>query len=244
MERLSVLHERFDRSTAQVDAMQSNIEIQNAIDELKEERSTLQLETQQIDNRIISVSSNISVLKKQYNDAERNIQALRELETQYQAYELYLDAIKRDGVPYMLIERVLPQIEHEINNILTQLVDFNIMLETDGKNINAYIVYDQDNYWPIELTSGMERFISSLAIRTSLINISSLPRPNFLAIDEGLGNLDSNMLISIGMLFEYLKSQFQFTLLISHIDQARDMVDNIVELSKINGYSKIQYRVA
>jgi DNA repair exonuclease SbcCD ATPase subunit len=244
LERLSVLHERFDRSTAQVDAMQSNIEIQNAIDELKEERSTLQLETQQIDNRIISVSSNISVLKKQYNDAERNIQALRELETQYQAYELYLDAIKRDGVPYMLIERVLPQIEHEINNILTQLVDFNIMLETDGKNINAYIVYDQDNYWPIELTSGMERFISSLAIRTSLINISSLPRPNFLAIDEGLGNLDSNMLISIGMLFEYLKSQFQFTLLISHIDQARDMVDNIVELSKINGYSKIQYRVA
>jgi DNA repair exonuclease SbcCD ATPase subunit len=70
-----------------------------------------------------------------------------------------------------------------------------------------------------------------------------LPRPSFLAIDEGLGNLDSNMLTSIGMLFEYLKTQFQFTLLISHIDQARDMVDNIVELAKINGYSKIQYAV-
>ena len=51
------------------------------------------------------------------------------------------------------------------------------------------------------------------------------------------------MLTSIGMLFEYLKTQFQFTLLISHIDQARDMVDNIVELAKINGYSKIQYAV-
>jgi DNA repair exonuclease SbcCD ATPase subunit len=117
------------------------------------------------------------------------------------------------------------------------------MLETDGKNINAYIVYDDDNFWPIELTSGMERFISSLAIRSSLINISSLPRPSFLAIDEGLGNLDSNMLMSISMLFEYLKSQFQFTMLISHIDQARDMVDNIIELSKTNGYSKIQYEV-
>jgi DNA repair exonuclease SbcCD ATPase subunit len=242
-DRLVVLYERFDRSNAQIDAIQSNIEIQNAIDELKEERNTLQIEMQQIDNRIINISSQISVLKKQHSDAEKNIQTLRELEIQYQAYELYLDAIKRDGVPYMLIERVLPQIEHEINNILSQLVDFNIMLETDGKNINAYIVYDQDNFWPIELTSGMERFISSLAIRTSLINISSLPRPNFLAIDEGLGNLDSNMLISIGMLFEYLKSQFQFTLLISHIDQARDMVDNIVELSKINGYSKIQYQI-
>ena len=117
------------------------------------------------------------------------------------------------------------------------------MLETDGKNINAYIVYDDDNFWPIELTSGMERFISSLAIRASLINVSSLPRPNFLAIDEGLGNLDSVMLSSMGLLFDYLKSQFQFIMLISHIDQTRDMVDSIIELSKTNGYSKIQYDV-
>ena len=242
-ERISVLSERFDRSNAQIDAIQANTEIQSAIDELKDERNTLQSELKQIDTRIINATSHLSVTNKQLSDALSGVQKLREFETQNQAYDLYLDAIKRDGVPYLLIERVLPQIEHEINNILSQLVDFNIMLETDGKNINAYIVYDDDNFWPIELTSGMERFISSLAIRSSLINISSLPRPSFLAIDEGLGNLDSNMLTSIGMLFEYLKTQFQFTLLISHIDQARDMVDNIVELSKINGYSKIQYAV-
>jgi DNA repair exonuclease SbcCD ATPase subunit/predicted MPP superfamily phosphohydrolase len=242
-ERINVLSERFDRSNAQIDAIQANTEIQSAIDELKDERNTLQTELKQIDTRIINATSHLSVTNKQLSDALSGVQKLREFETQNQAYDLYLDAIKRDGVPYLLIERVLPQIEHEINNILSQLVDFNIMLETDGKNINAYIVYDDDNFWPIELTSGMERFISSLAIRSSLINISSLPRPSFLAIDEGLGNLDSNMLTSIGMLFEYLKTQFQFTLLISHIDQARDMVDNIVELAKINGYSKIQYAV-
>ena len=241
--KVSVLQERYDRSTAQIDATQANYEIQLSIDELKDERSTLQEELKQIDTRIINATSHLSVVKKQLIDANDGVNKLRSLETQFQAYELYLDAIKRDGVPYLLIERVLPQIEHEINNILSQLVDFNIMLETDGKNINAYIVYDDDNFWPIELTSGMERFISSLAIRSSLINVSSLPRPNFLAIDEGLGNLDSNMLISIGMLFEYLKSQFHFTMLISHIDQARDMVDNIIELSKTNGYSKIQYEV-
>lgn len=241
LEKVNVLQERFDRSTAQKDAMQSNLEVQASIDELKDERSTLQDELKQIDTRIINATSHLSVVTKQLNDAFDGVNKLRELETQNQAYELYLDAIKRDGVPYLLIERVLPRIEQEINNILSQLVDFSIMLETDGKNINAYIVYDDDNFWPIELTSGMERFISSLAIRSSLINVSSLPRPSFLAIDEGLGNLDSNMLISIGMLFDYLKTQFQFTMLISHIDQARDMVDNIMELSKINGYSKIQY---
>jgi DNA repair exonuclease SbcCD ATPase subunit len=240
---IGMLQERLDRSMAQIDARQANIEIQTAIDELKDERNDLQSELQQIDNRIINATSHLSVTKKQLADALAGIDKLRELEIQYQAYELYLDAIKRDGVPYLLIERVLPQIEHEINNILHQLVEFSVMLETDGKNINAYIVYDDDNFWPIELTSGMERFISSLAIRASLINVSSLPRPNFLAIDEGLGNLDSVMLSSMGLLFDYLKSQFQFIMLISHIDQTRDMVDSIIELSKTNGYSKIQYDV-
>ena len=46
----------------------------------------------------------------------------------------------------------------------------------------------------LELTSGMEKFISSLAIRVALINVSNLPRPNFLAIDEGFGTLDSENL--------------------------------------------------
>lgn len=241
LEKVNTLRDRFVRSNAQVDAMHINREIYELIGELKDERDTVHDELKQINNYIINASSHISVLRKQFSDATQAIQKLRDLELRNQAYEFYLDAIKRDGVPYLLIERSIPQIEQEINNILSQLVDFNIMLETDGKNINAFIVYDDDNFWPIELTSGMERFISSLAIRTSLINVSSLPRPSFLAIDEGLGNLDSNMLTSIAMLFEYLKTQFQFTMLISHIDQARDMVDYIIELSKTNGYSKVQY---
>jgi DNA repair exonuclease SbcCD ATPase subunit len=102
-------------------------------------------------------------------------------------------------------------------------------------------VYDNDNYWPLELTSGMEKFIASLAIRTSLINITSLPRPNFLAIDEGFGVLDSDNLNSMYMLFDYLKSQFGFIMCISHIDAMRDVVDKLVEIKKENGYSKINY---
>jgi DNA repair exonuclease SbcCD ATPase subunit len=166
---------------------------------------------------------------------------MRELELQFKAYEYYLQAIKRDGVPYQLISKALPQIEAEINNILTQIVDFTILLETDGKNINGYIVYDSSNYWPLELTSGMEKFISSLAIRASLINITSLPRPNFLAIDEGFGVLDSDNLNSMYLLFDYLKTQFNFILCISHIDAMRDVVDKLIEIKKENTYSQINY---
>ena len=124
---------------------------------------------------------------------------------------------------------------------MTQVVDFSMILETDGKNINGFIVYDSDNYWPLELTSGMEKFVASLAIRTSLINTTSLPRPNFLAIDEGFGVLDSENLNNMYLLFDYLKSQFGFVLCISHIDAMRDIVDKLIEIKKVSGYSKINY---
>ena len=111
----------------------------------------------------------------------------------------------------------------------------------DGKNILTFINYGIDNKWPIEMTSGMEKFISSLAIRASLINVSNLPRPNFLAIDEGFGNLDSENLNSMFSLFDYLKTEFDFMLVISHIDVMRDMVDDLIEISRKGQLSKVIY---
>ena len=198
-------------------------------------------ELNDVNDLILTCYSNLLVAQKDKEKAEDSIAKLKNLTKQYKFYEYYLIAVNRDGIPYDLITMAVPHIEQEINNILTQLVDFSIMLEMDGKNINCYIVYDQDNFWSIELTSGMEKFISSLAIRTALINISSLPRPNFLAIDEGFGVLDSNNLNSMFNLFEYLKTQFSFMLVISHIDSMRDVVDKLIEIVKTNGNSKIYY---
>ena len=87
----------------------------------------------------------------------------------------------------------------------------------------------------------MERFISSVAIRTALTNVSNLPRPNFIAIDEGFGSLDSGNFNSLYLLFDYLKTQFDFIVTISHIDKTRDMVDKIIDINKIDGFSTIRY---
>jgi DNA repair exonuclease SbcCD ATPase subunit len=120
------------------------------------------------------------------------------------------------------------------------MVEFGIQMEMDGKNINASIVYD-DQQWPLEMSSGMERFISGLAIRVALINICNLPRPNFLVVDEGFGSLDSENMTSIFMLFNYLKTQFDFVMIISHIDSMRDVVDQLMEIKKVDGFSHIKF---
>jgi len=186
-------------------------------------------------DHLISVNSLSSKRDKYTND----LTELVKLQSKYDLYKMYSEAVHRDGVPHQLISDTIPQIQEEINTILQQLVDFMIVLHPDDKNINAYIAYDNDRYWPIELTSGMEKFVASLAIRSSLINVSSLPRPNFIAIDEGFGALDSNNLGSIVSYFDHLKNQFKFIMIVSHIDSMRDAVDNIIEINKIDGRSKV-----
>ena len=181
-----------------------------------------------LNDSILQCHSNLILVEKLKDNADASIIKLKDLTQQYKFYEYYLAAVNRDGVPYDLITTAVPYIEQEINNILNQLVAFNLMLTMDGKNINCYIIYDQDNYWPIELTSGMEKFISSLAIRTALINVSSLPRPNFLAIDEGLGNLDAEVLLEFSTLLSYLEMQFTFIILISHIEMSRDITQSLI----------------
>jgi len=111
----------------------------------------------------------------------------------------------------------------------------------DGKSVNNYICYGDDKSWALELASGMERFISSLAIRIALTNISNLPRANFIAIDEGWGTLDSDNLNSVYQLFQYLRTVYQFSLIISHIDAMRDFTDDLLEIEIDNGYSKINF---
>ena len=183
----------------------------------------------------------IEVAKTNKTSAMQQLEKYKKLETEYKAYEYYLDAVKRDGIPYELVTKALPKIEAEINNVLNQIVEFNMVLNTDGKNINGYIIYDEDNFWPLELTSGMERFISSLAIRIALINVSALPRPNFIAIDEGWGSLDADHISSVVNLFDYFRTKFDFSIIISHVDSMRDMVDNLIEVNKTNGFSQIHH---
>ena len=165
---------------------------------------------------------------------------VKDLEEKNCLYTYYLDAVKRDVVPYYLISKAMPVIENEINNILGQVVDFSIVMDIDGKSINAKIVYE-DQEWPLEMCSGMEKFVSGLAIRVALINICNLPRPNFLVIDEGFGTLDANNLSSLFMMMQYLKTQFDFIWMISHLEQMRDIVDGLIEIKKVDGFSKIDF---
>ena len=237
--------ETIEQDIKQYNEQKSNIKYNKKI---KEDIQVVQNDLDDVEDVIVNLTSDITevhadikVGDSEMKNINNKIKEIEELENKNQAYRYYLDAVRRDSVPYELLEKAIPTIEGEINNILGQLVDFQMSLEMDGKNINSNIVYDDVNQWPLELSSGMERFISSLAMRVGLINVSNLPRSNFLAIDEGWGTMDSDNINSVYNLFQYLKTQFQFALIVSHVDSMRDAVDTLLEITKDTEYSKIKF---
>jgi DNA repair exonuclease SbcCD ATPase subunit/predicted MPP superfamily phosphohydrolase len=221
------------------EAIVYNQKIDEDISEIQNKISTNKKNTQTLEQNIRTLHGTISVLKNKKSELMDKLKEAEQLEVMHDAYTLYLSAIGRDGVPYDLISKIIPHIEGEINSILSQIVDFSVSLEVDGKNINGRITYDNERIWPLENSSGMERFISGLAIRVALMNISNLPKANFLVLDEGFGALDAEHIHSMQTLFNLLKTHFDFLFIVSHLDVMRDMVDSLIEIRREDGYSYI-----
>lgn len=217
-----------------------NLEIDEQIQFVEYDIIAVKKKSDYMEKVVRDLHGEIKVLEASKTDIMNQIKEAEELEATYEAYKYYMEAVGRDGIPYDLMSKVIPNIEAEINNILSQIVDFTISLEVDGKNIVGKLNYDYDRVWPLENSSGMERFISSLAIRVALMNASNLPKPSFLIIDEGLGTLDAENMTSMHTLFGILKAQFDFLIVISHLDVVRDMVDNLIEIKREDGFSYIQ----
>lgn len=211
-----------------------NLQLKELADKIAQDQSDIK----KLNIKTNQYYADIQINKTAIDSARQTISHMQELVEKLNAYEWYCKAMYKDGIPYALISRAVPFIQNYVNNILSQVVDFVVTLETDGKNINAFIGYD-GNKWPLELASGMERFISSLAIRIALIKSTNLPKPDFMAIDEGLGVLDSSNLNSMHMFFTYMKDIFRFSLIISHIDVVRDMVDTILTIDRKDDFSHI-----
>jgi DNA repair exonuclease SbcCD ATPase subunit len=230
--------EEYHRNKEQIEL---NKKLRKDITDTKEIINGIKKQIKEVDDEKLSTNSIVSKAKQEKEGIEDRISQIKKLEETNKLYDYYLDAVKRDGISYELISRTLPAIEGEINNILGQIVDFSMNLQMDGKNVNAYINYGDNRKWPLEMCSGMEKFVSGLAIRVALINICNLPRPNFLVIDEGFGTLDSENLQSLFMAFAYLKTQFEFVIVISHIDSMRDVVDSLLEIKKDNGFSSVKF---
>ena len=191
--------------------------------------------------KIQYLSERIGLLTAEIEQLRKDRIAYEENNFHYNAINLLCKSLSRDGIPLQIVKKKLPIINSEISNILTGVTGFTVELESNNQGMDIMLDYG-DSRRVIECCSGMEKMMSSLAIRTALVRVSSLPKSDMLIIDEGFGALDASNVEACTSLLRSLTKTFRTILIISHIDTVKDVVDNIIEISTSTGHdSKVTF---
>lgn len=88
--------------------------------------------------------------------------------------------------------------------------------------------------------SVSEKFISNLAFRLAFGRLDRNMCVNFLIIDEGFDNCSDENLPKFKNMFELIKKQYKWCIVISHLEKIKNFYDDTYSIEKNeNGYSKI-----
>jgi DNA repair exonuclease SbcCD ATPase subunit/DNA repair exonuclease SbcCD nuclease subunit len=218
---------------------QKNAEIESEIAELMDEKKSIDDAIYQLAYTIGGHKATITTNESKIKDIKLKIKKFKDDTLTYNNYFVFEKATRRDGIPLFIIKNYLPVLENVVNDALKNVAAFNVQFELSDKTLEVFISYVNGPKWPLSLASGMERFISSLAIRAALNHVTVLPKPDFFFIDEGFGVLDSDNIANVGLFLEELTSYFRFILCISHLDVVKDYVAKELFIVKDNGHSQL-----
>ena len=209
---------------------------------LKKKIKDLALEIKNLDSERISIAEEMGQIEHKVSDLKSEKKKYLEIKKDLKLYDMFMQGASKKGIPLQIIRSQLPLINTEISKILQGTTGFTVTLEAD-KDSNAMDIYIDygDSKRIIELASGMEKMMASLAIRVALINISSLPKCDTFIIDEGFGTLDETNVEACNSLLVSLKKWFKNIILISHVDGVKDAVDNVIDISWNGKDAKIKY---
>lgn len=208
-------------------------DIDSKLVQIKTEINSLTDEINELDASRISLAESTGRLESELKLLKSEKEKFITLKRKLKLYDLFNNAMSKKGIPLQIIMSQLPAINAEIAKILQGVVGFTVQLEADpnSNQMDIYINYG-DSKRVIELSSGMEKMMASLAIRVALINVSSLPKTDLLIIDEGFGALDPGNVEACNRLLDSLKKWFRNILVISHVDAVKDVVDNVIDITK------------
>jgi len=179
-----------------------------------------------------AVKSTIKRLRVEKNEQD-------ELEESFIAYELFMRCMHPNGIAYEIIKQKLSLINEEIQKCLTNIVEFQVMFEEDGRNLDINIKHPKYDSRPISMGSGAEKTIAAMAIRLALIEITNLPKSTLFIMDEPATALDQEHMEGFVRLIDMIKDKFKTVLLISHLDVLKDCVDKTIDIQKVGGYAKV-----
>jgi DNA repair exonuclease SbcCD ATPase subunit len=201
-------------------------------------------EVRQITTNIETNRGNIVTLEEKIKINLELIKKIKSEEELLSVFKVYLSIYGKNGISKVIIKNMIPLLNQELHRILLDSCHFTLELNINDKNELEFLMIDNETRVIKTLSSGSgyEKTISSLAIRSVLTKVSSLPKPNIVVMDEVFGKIADENLEMVGEFFKKIKNYFEHIFVITHTTLVRNWADNIIMVKKSDdNVSSIDY---
>jgi len=204
------------------------------IEELEREKTQKQ---SSINNNTYKITSLGEKIKTNLN----TIIKIGEESEKEKLYKIYLEAFGKNGISKIIMKTMMPLINSELQRLMEDSSYFKLEVRINDKNEVEFMMVD--NGTGVEKLmvsgSGYEKTIASLALRSVLSKICSLPKPNIVVFDEVFGKISNDNLEMVSEFFIKIKDYFDNIFLISHNPMINQWADTTVKIKKEDNISRV-----
>jgi exonuclease SbcC len=204
--------------------------------------------------RVVEADQQLSALDSQ-RKRKADLQTRREgVEAQQHIYEELKMAFGKNGVPAMIIETAIPELEVAANELLARMTDgrMNLRFSTQREKVSGGTmetldidIADELGTRAYEMYSGGEAFRINFAIRVALSRMLARragAHLRTLFIDEGFGTQDDDGRNKLVEAITAIQSDFDLILVITHMADLQDAFPVHIVVEKTQNGSMVAVR--
>ncbi len=212
-------------------------QLEEKVAEARKREEALRLcrtEEREAHERVVRAEQKLSALVSLRERQERLHTQRQQLAAQQNIFQELRLAFGKNGVPAMVIEAVIPELEETANVLLARMTDgrMHVRLDTQREKKTGgvaetldILIGDELGTRSYELYSGGEAFRVNFAIRVALSQMLARragAQLRTLFIDEGFGTQDALGRQRLVEAINAVQEQFDLLLVITHIEELRD----------------------
>jgi len=239
--KIGTLKDKLKRWEEIQDKIQENQKIDGQLIKADLRLEELEREKTRVSSSITTSHSSITSINEKIENNKKLIVRIQEEEEKEKIYKIYLEAFGKNGVTKIIMKTMMPLINSELQRLMEDSCYFRLEVRISDKNEVEFVMIDNGTGIDKLMTSGSgyEKTIASLALRSVLTKICTLPKPNLVVMDEVFGKISNENLEMVSEFFVKLKDYFEKVFVISHNPLINNWSDNIVKIKKENNVSKV-----
>ena len=218
---------------------QISIQITNNDVHLRNKRNQKEINVR----NIYEAETEITNYKTGIKDREDIISKIKEEEKLIKNWNIYLELVGKNGISKMVFRKTLPIINAKLSQLLSDVCDFDVEVGINVKNDVMFYLIKDGVKSDLSSGSGFEKTAASLALRSVLAELSTIPRNAGVLMDEITARVSEENLENIHNLINKMLTNYDYVFVVSHNPTiAQNWCSSYVEVEKVNNISKISLK--